>query len=66
MSPDVQKILHMGPRLAFSIHSATRELERIVSSQRDTEGDVVMADTEGVLTSSWVVLPHDDWEMVDE
>ena len=65
MSPEGQKILHMGPRLAFSIYNATRELERIVASQRDVEGDVCMADSEPLLSTSWVVLPKDDWEMVD-
>ena len=64
-SPEGQKILHMGPRLAFSIYNATRELERIVASQRDGEGDIYMGDTEQLLSTSWVVLPQDDWEMVD-
>ncbi|KZT20434.1 hypothetical protein NEOLEDRAFT_1122617, partial [Neolentinus lepideus HHB14362 ss-1] len=36
-SPEGQKILMMGPRLAVSILSATRELERIV--ERDQDGD---------------------------
>ena len=39
--------------------------ERIVASQRDGEGDIYMGDTEQLLSTSWVVLPQDDWEMVD-
>ncbi|GBE88226.1 hypothetical protein SCP_1300400 [Sparassis crispa] len=35
MSPEGQKILHMGPRLAFSIHTATRELESLVATERE-------------------------------
>ena len=69
MSPEGQKVLQMGPRLAFSIYNAThatRELERIVASQRDSEGDVLMGDSESVLSSSWVVFPQDDWEMVED
>lgn len=65
MSAEGQKILHMGPRLAFSIHSATQELERIVASQRDTDMDVSMGGGEPVLSTSWVVVPQEDWEMVD-
>lgn len=53
-SPEGQKILLMGPRLAVSILSATRELERMVG-ERDGDGDVVMK-TEP---------PGEDWEMVD-
>ncbi|KAJ3554540.1 hypothetical protein NM688_g3055 [Phlebia brevispora] len=64
MSSEGQKILHMGPRLALSIYDATKELERIVASQRDMEGDIIMTDAEGLLSSSWVVL--DDWDMLDE
>jgi hypothetical protein len=65
MSAEGQKILHMGPRLAFSIYNATRELEQIVASQRDGEGDVDMRDGDGLLTSSWVAVAGDDWEMLD-
>lgn len=43
-SPEGQKILHMGPRLALSIMTATKELERIVADQHEKDGDVVMAD----------------------
>ncbi|KAF9048778.1 hypothetical protein BJ165DRAFT_1056749 [Panaeolus papilionaceus] len=87
-SPDGQRVLHMGARLAMSIFVATRELERLVAmdSFRDAEGDVTMGDAWGdekekdegclglslcgapaqpVLTSSWVVVRGDDWEMVD-
>jgi len=79
-TPEGQKILHMGPRLAVSIMTATRELERIVAAQadkekerdrdRDRDNDVVMGD--GIssqppisLSNSWVVVPGEDWEMVD-
>ncbi|KAA1478512.1 hypothetical protein DENSPDRAFT_759299, partial [Dentipellis sp. KUC8613] len=34
---DGQKILHMGPRLAVSIITATRELERMVEDQHDVD-----------------------------
>jgi hypothetical protein len=73
-SPEGQKILLMGPRLALSILTATRELERIVAQQAERE-DVVMADAGGPpscaeavvgpLTNSWVFVPGEDWEMVD-
>ncbi|KII89664.1 hypothetical protein PLICRDRAFT_39792 [Plicaturopsis crispa FD-325 SS-3] len=64
-SPEGRKILHMGPRLALSILTATRELERIVAARqkREAEAEVSMAD--GVLSNSWVVVPGEDWEMVD-
>lgn len=60
-SPEGQKILSMGPRLAVSILTATRELEKIVASQMEVDSDVP------VLTNSWVVVAGDerDWEMVD-
>ncbi|KAF8150906.1 hypothetical protein B0H34DRAFT_801815 [Crassisporium funariophilum] len=77
-SPEGQKILHMGPRLALSITTATKELERIVADQqeRDRDMDVVMTDSTTtpmygsglampVLTTSWVVVRGEDWEMVD-
>lgn len=41
-SPEGEKILRMGPRLAIGILSATRELERIVSAHEDD--DVMMGD----------------------
>jgi hypothetical protein len=65
-SPEGQKILHMGPRLAMSIYAATRELEQIVASKRDFEGDVNMTGEDGhMLSTSWVVIPQEDWEMID-
>jgi len=54
----------MGPRLAVSIMTATRELERIVAQQMDAENDMADSPT-GVLSNSWVVVPGEDWEMVD-
>ncbi len=65
MSPEGQKILHMGPRLAFSIHTATQELERIVASQPDLDFDINMTSGDSLSSSTWVVVPQDDWEMVD-
>lgn len=62
MSPEGRKILVMGPRLAFSIYSATRDLEQIVASQRDSDGDIDMRDGDSI---PWVVLAQDDWEMLD-
>ena len=75
-SPLGQKILHMGPRLAMSIMTATQELERIVADQqeRDKDNDVVMSDSTlvsptslamPVLTTSWVMVKGEDWEMID-
>lgn len=71
-SPEGQKILCMGPRLALSIMAATKELERIVAAQteRDREGDVLMDDAPTVtnstgLSNSWVMVPGEDWEMID-
>ncbi|EMD34108.1 hypothetical protein CERSUDRAFT_86861 [Gelatoporia subvermispora B] len=64
-SPEGQKILHMGPRLALSILTATKDLERMVAAQREREGDVAMTGAEGTLSNSWVVVPGEDWEMVD-
>ncbi|KAH8099987.1 hypothetical protein BXZ70DRAFT_907585 [Cristinia sonorae] len=66
-SPEGQKILHMGPRLALSIHAATKELERMVAAQqggRDRDGDVTMMNEDGSMSASWVVVPPEDWEMV--
>ncbi|KAI0690644.1 hypothetical protein BC835DRAFT_1407484 [Cytidiella melzeri] len=66
MSAEGQKILHMGPRLAMSIYTATRDLEQIVANQSDYDGDVNMTGDGGqVLSTSWVVVPQEDWEMVD-
>lgn len=39
-SPEGQKILHMGPRLAMSIINATKELERIVAMQQEREAEL--------------------------
>ena len=79
-SPEGQKILHMGPRLALSIITATKDLERIVADQerdRDRDNDVVMSDStfnlststlaSPVLTKSWVFVKNEahDWEMLD-
>ena len=73
-SPEGQKILRMGPRLALSIMTATKELERIVAAQNEREKedmhDVVMFDATSPvspgLTKSWVfVAGNEDWEMVD-
>ncbi|KAF8841792.1 hypothetical protein BDN67DRAFT_488826 [Paxillus ammoniavirescens] len=41
-SPEGEKMLRMGPRLAIAILSATKELEKIVSAHADD--DVVMTD----------------------
>lgn len=49
-SPEGEKILRMGPRLAIAILSATRELERIVSAHEDD--DVMMGD-ETEPTTRW-------------
>ncbi|KAH7884484.1 hypothetical protein F5I97DRAFT_1459366 [Phlebopus sp. FC_14] len=55
-SPDGRNILRMGPHLAVSILSATRELERIVSAHEDE--DVAMADdNQGV---PWVLMRGQD------
>ncbi|KDQ59081.1 hypothetical protein JAAARDRAFT_57054 [Jaapia argillacea MUCL 33604] len=73
-SPEGQKILTMGAHLAVSMLTATRELERIVAAQErrereremENDGDSRMSGTgEVVLSSSWVVVPEGDWEMVD-
>lgn len=73
-SPEGQKILHMGPRLALSIITATKDLERIVADQererdRDRDNDVVMSDStfnlststlaSPVLTKSWVFVKNE-------
>jgi len=63
-SPEGQKILMMGPRLAVSILSATRELERIV--ERDQDGDVVMKpEVREVSLAPFPTQTDQDWEMVD-
>ncbi|KAG5644656.1 hypothetical protein DXG03_008038 [Asterophora parasitica] len=66
-SPEGQKILRMGPRLAVSIMSATMELERLVAAQDQdvTMADATVAAAPPTLTKSWVVVSGDDWEMVE-
>ncbi|KAI0671559.1 hypothetical protein C8Q78DRAFT_973399 [Trametes maxima] len=61
MSPVGRNILHMGPRVAMSIISATEALEHLVAS-RDREGQ---QRGDSVLSASWVDLTQEDWEMVD-
>ena len=73
-SPEGQKILHMGPRLALSIITATKDLERIVADQeherdRDRDNDIIMSDStfnlststlaSPVLTKSWVFVKNE-------
>ena len=64
-TPEGQKILYMGPRLAILILNATQELERMVAmySQRDLDGDVIMI--EGSSSLACVSVYKEDWEMVD-
>ncbi|KAF5379784.1 hypothetical protein D9615_005703 [Tricholomella constricta] len=67
-SPEGQKILRMGPRLAVSIMTATMELERLVADQENESQDIIMADataTSPVLSKSWVAVSGEDWEMVE-
>ncbi|KAI0951097.1 hypothetical protein AcW1_008229 [Taiwanofungus camphoratus] len=64
MSPEGRQILNIGPRLAMSILTATRELEKIVAAERDSDRGVAMND-ETPLSTSWVVVPPEDWEMID-
>ncbi|KDR78780.1 hypothetical protein GALMADRAFT_209168 [Galerina marginata CBS 339.88] len=57
-TPEGQRMLLMGPRVAMSIMSATAELERIIAEseqQRDGEGDVMMGDS--TLTKSVAPSP---------
>ena len=66
-SPEGQQFLLMSKKLGTSVMNATLELEQIVAAQIQKEKqihDVVMADATA-LTKSWVVVPGDDWEMVD-
>lgn len=63
----------MGPRLAVSIMTATKELELIIAGETQEDGekdgdraDVLMVDdTKSTKTGSWLVLNQDDWEMAD-
>ncbi|ESK95841.1 hypothetical protein Moror_12339 [Moniliophthora roreri MCA 2997] len=68
-TPEGQKILHMGPRLALSIMEATRDLEMLVARNGLTLGGDAMdvdKDSPSLLSNSWVqVSAGDDWEMVD-
>ena len=79
-TPEGQKILNMGPRLALSIITATKDLERMVADQepeREKDNDIVMSDStfslststlaSPVLTKSWVFVKNEahDWEMLD-
>jgi hypothetical protein len=73
-SPAGRKALLVGPRLAERIQAATLELERIVAAQYEAERarereaaarDAEMTDLMPVMSSSWVVVPGEDWEMVD-
>lgn len=63
-SDEGQKILQMGSHLAVQIINATRELEGIVAAQhRDLDGDIAMGDAQ--LSSSWLIVSSDDYEMDD-
>lgn len=79
-SPEGQKILRMGPRLALSILTATQDLERMVAEQESRDAGMVEdrpvaveTSVEGedaphdqpILSSSWVDVRNEDWEMVD-
>lgn len=66
-SPEGQQFLRMSKKLTSSVMNATMELERIVAAQtqREETQDVVMADAPPGPTKPWVVLPAEDWEMVD-
>jgi hypothetical protein len=72
-SPEGQKILTMGPRLAVSIMTATRELERIVAGQTDRDRDInycpdvsmVDALPSLLMTRSPWLGGKEDWEMID-
>ena len=59
MSPVGRNILHMGPRVALSIISATEALEHLVA-----DGDAQWRG-DSALGASWVDVSQDDWEMVD-
>lgn len=78
-SSEGQKILQMGPRLALSILTATQDLERIVAEQESREAammedkpaaaemtlDGESASSHRRLSTSWVDMGNEDWEMVD-
>lgn len=78
-SPEGQKILQMGPRLALSILKATQDLERMVAEQESRDDAMIedgarsvtvetMVESEDAssgLSSSWVDMAAEDWEMLD-
>ncbi|KAJ3795260.1 hypothetical protein GGU11DRAFT_839354 [Lentinula aff. detonsa] len=66
-TPEGQRILHMGPKLAVSIMTATKELERIVAAQAPDDNDMAMSESSPILSNSWVVVSstNQDWEMLD-
>jgi hypothetical protein len=67
-SPEGQQFLSMSKSLAASVMNATMELERIVAARDKDVQDVPMDDVSPSspgLTQSWVVVPGEDWEMVD-
>ncbi|KAJ7583590.1 hypothetical protein C8J56DRAFT_864246 [Mycena floridula] len=55
-----QRICSMGARLALSIMAATDDLERLVAERED-----VAMDDAPALSNSWVLIPNDDWEMIE-
>jgi hypothetical protein len=66
-SSDGQKILQMGPRLAVSILSATKDLERIVAEQNNREYEM-MVDSESISaesSNSWLDMRNDGLESVE-
>ncbi|EIN04055.1 hypothetical protein PUNSTDRAFT_128571 [Punctularia strigosozonata HHB-11173 SS5] len=60
-SPEGQKILMMGARVAISMMSATRELEALVAAREGSEGHD--APTKDSRTP--VGQPEEDWELID-
>jgi hypothetical protein len=72
-----RKILMLGPRVALSMLTATMEIEKIMernpfpappsTPQPPLLEDVRMDDVTScaMLSNSWVVIPGEDWEMVD-
>ncbi|KAI0635706.1 hypothetical protein C8Q77DRAFT_1053043 [Trametes polyzona] len=62
LSPVGRNILHMGPRVALSIISATEALEHLVAAQRDGDSQLC---GDSALSASWVDVSQEDWEMVD-
>ncbi|KXN84881.1 hypothetical protein AN958_12011 [Leucoagaricus sp. SymC.cos] len=77
-SPEGQKILRMGPRLALSILTATQDLERMVAEQESREATMIedlpatvetlsdCSSDKPVLSSSWVELEVEDWDMMED